>query len=218
MPSVAFIIGRSSKGKVIKMYTLICAICGSEFEAKSPQAKMCSKECKLIRCREYKKKYMQNPINRAHKRERDRTRMLTKHHEQNERIGTLQICERCGSEYIAKQQRSRFCSRYCQSMESEDKRNLLKKSTSEGSSISIQKITLKNLYERDKGICYICGGICDYSDYKWSDRNRIVGKKYPSIDHVIPLSKGGMHSWDNVKLAHKQCNNLKGTKILLGDG
>ena len=42
----------------------------------------------------------------------------------------------------------------------------------------------------------------------------IVGKQYPSIDHVIPLAKGGLHAWSNVKLAHKGCNEQKGDRII----
>lgn len=27
-----------------------------------------------------------------------------------------------------------------------------------------------------------------------------------TVDHVIPISKGGTHTWDNVKPAHYKCN------------
>ena len=40
----------------------------------------------------------------------------------------------------------------------------------------------------------------------------IVGKNYPSIDHIVPLSWGGLHSWANVQLAHHGCNTAKGAK------
>ena len=41
----------------------------------------------------------------------------------------------------------------------------------------------------------------------------ICGNNYPTIDHVIPLAKGGMHSWDNVRLAHHNCNSIKGDRL-----
>lgn len=48
-------------------------------------------------------------------------------------------------------------------------------------------------------------GIFDHSD----------GPDYPTIDHVIPLSKGGSHTWDNVKVACGECNCVvKGAKVL----
>ena len=70
-------------------------------------------------------------------------------------------------------------------------------------------ITNKKLYERDNGICYLCGGKCDWNDFEIRNGYFITGHMYPSIDHVIPLSKGGLHSWDNVKLSHKICNSVK---------
>ena len=76
-------------------------------------------------------------------------------------------------------------------------------------------ITLERLYERDNGICYLCGTKCNYDDISITDEGYyIAGKTYPSIDHVNPLSKGGKHSWDNVKLAHYRCNTLKSDKIM----
>jgi 5-methylcytosine-specific restriction endonuclease McrA len=31
-----------------------------------------------------------------------------------------------------------------------------------------------------------------------------------SMDHLVPLSKGGDHSWANVALAHRSCNSKRG--------
>lgn len=73
-------------------------------------------------------------------------------------------------------------------------------------------ISLKDLYERDQGICYLCGCRCDWRDGQWKDGAFIVGPTYPSIEHVIPLSKGGTHEWNNVKLACWICNTRKGAR------
>lgn len=76
-------------------------------------------------------------------------------------------------------------------------------------------ITLEKLYIRDKGICHICNEPCDYNDKRITDEGHfIAGKTYPSIDHVKPLSKGGKHSWSNVKLAHHRCNAIKSDRII----
>lgn len=65
-----------------------------------------------------------------------------------------------------------------------------------------ETITLKALIKRDKGICKICGRPTDNNDIN----NGHIGKMYPTLDHITPLSKGGTHTWDNVQLAHMSCN------------
>ena len=73
-----------------------------------------------------------------------------------------------------------------------------------------EDITLEKLFKRDKGICHICNITCNYNDYRHNENNAfIAGATYPSQDHVIALANGGTHTWDNVKLAHKRCNELK---------
>lgn len=75
--------------------------------------------------------------------------------------------------------------------------------------------SLMQLYERDKGICYLCGKKCDYEDYVYRENTFIAGNYYPSIDHVIPLAKGGLDVWENLKLAHRICNSKKRDKLLI---
>lgn len=71
-------------------------------------------------------------------------------------------------------------------------------------------ITLKKLVGKNGLRCAICGGTCDWNDHSWSEYS---GPLYPSIDHIIPMSKGGSHTWDNVQVAHIICNSRKGDKI-----
>jgi 5-methylcytosine-specific restriction endonuclease McrA len=75
-------------------------------------------------------------------------------------------------------------------------------------------ITVQGLFLRDGGRCYLCGKACDWADKIEIDGTIICGNRYPSIDHVRPLSKGGLHSWDNVKLAHRICNSLKNDQVV----
>lgn len=77
-----------------------------------------------------------------------------------------------------------------------------------------EDITLEGLYRRDKGICALCGEVCEWDDYEWRGGFKITGNNYPSLDHIIPLAKGGEHSWNNIQLAHRICNSLKADKVL----
>jgi 5-methylcytosine-specific restriction endonuclease McrA len=33
------------------------------------------------------------------------------------------------------------------------------------------------------------------------------------VDHIVPIMRGGVHSYANVQLAHPRCNRMKGAKI-----
>lgn len=61
--------------------------------------------------------------------------------------------------------------------------------------------------ERDGWVCYLCGGEIP-QDVKWP--HGLFG----TLEHVLPLSRGGEHSYSNVKAAHLSCNCSKGTKTV----
>ena len=77
----------------------------------------------------------------------------------------------------------------------------------------IDRIDLHDLFKRDDGVCHICGKQCNWNDYTVTDTTIIAGNWYPSVDHIVPVSLGGSDSWDNVKLAHRICNSIRGNKI-----
>jgi 5-methylcytosine-specific restriction endonuclease McrA len=60
----------------------------------------------------------------------------------------------------------------------------------------VEKVDPWAIYERDGGRCHICG--------------RHVAKKDMSLDHLIPVSKGGDHLAVNIRLAHLRCNIKRG--------
>lgn len=115
------------------------------------------------------------------------------------------VCQHCGRDFIARRVNQVFCSDNCCRNEADRRRYNRKRSQ-----VQDKDITLKKLIERDKNICYLCGRPCDISDkdgYK-------VGNSYPTVDHVIPISKGGTDTWDNVRLAHHICNSYKSDKAV----
>lgn len=63
------------------------------------------------------------------------------------------------------------------------------------------------IYERDNYICYICGHPLDTTTLAPSDYS-------PSIDHVVPIARGGNDDEFNVRAAHFRCNTLKGVKLI----
>ncbi len=57
---------------------------------------------------------------------------------------------------------------------------------------TINPFSYKEILQRDGYKCHLCG--------------RTVAKKEVSFDHLIPISKGGSHSRENVAVAHLACN------------
>lgn len=69
-------------------------------------------------------------------------------------------------------------------------------------------LTLKALIEKDGLTCRSCGIECDIGDKAYGT----VGPTYPTLDHIIPLSKGGSHTWDNAQVLCFACNTSKGAR------
>ena len=63
------------------------------------------------------------------------------------------------------------------------------------------KRLVDELLARDGAVCGICDGIVRLSGDD--------GKDKATIDHVMPLSRGGKDVVGNMQLAHNSCNNLK---------
>lgn len=112
---------------------------------------------------------------------------------------TLKQCPICGNCFVALNDNQKYCSYKC--------RDRNKWTMVDGYRY---QFPLDEVYKRDNGICYICGKVCDWNDYAERNGMIIYGDNYPSRDHVIPKSKGGGDSWDNIRLAHRLCNTHKG--------
>ncbi|NLP33517.1 MAG: HNH endonuclease [Oligella ureolytica] len=142
-----------------------------------------------------------NDIIKITKEKEDKEKWIKEH---------TKVCIECGNKFIAKNNNSKCCSSECgnkrQNRIKELKRRIL---ISRNGKVN-WNISLTKLIKRDNNTCHICGGKCDSEDYFISDEGYyIVGSNYPSIDHVLPVSKGGTHTWDNIKLAHHYCNTIK---------
>lgn len=71
---------------------------------------------------------------------------------------------------------------------------------------SAERIVNADVFDRDGWVCGICADPVDAS-VAWPDRASA------SLDHIIPLSRGGAHTFANVQLAHLGCNVEKGARV-----
>lgn len=120
-------------------------------------------------------------------------------------------CRNCGKPFTTFSNRKVYCSERCNDRARESRKRRTRRNIIE--SQRHDDVTLDRLFKKDKGICYLCGRPCDYSDFKKIDSYIVTGNRYPSIEHIVPISKGGTDTWDNVRLAHRICNSFKGNKI-----
>jgi len=78
----------------------------------------------------------------------------------------------------------------------------------------VEDVDRSTLFVRDVGVCQLCGA--PISDallvLDWLEHHGRPHKESPSEDHIVPVSKGGEHSYKNVQLAHVVCNSTKRDK------
>jgi 5-methylcytosine-specific restriction endonuclease McrA len=67
-------------------------------------------------------------------------------------------------------------------------------------------VNILEVFEANKWVCQLCGDPVD-PNIAWPD------PMMPSLDHILPLSKGGTHDRSNVQLTHLGCNMIKGARV-----
>lgn len=115
------------------------------------------------------------------------------------------VCKRCGKTFAATKKNQIYCSETCCNAVCSIRRNDAKRVGVD----EVETITLREVWERDHGRCYLCGRKTDWNDYRMVNGWRVTGPRYPSRDHVIALSNGGTHTRDNIRLACFECNTNK---------
>lgn len=66
-----------------------------------------------------------------------------------------------------------------------------------------RQVTNTFLFARDDYTCQYCG----------RRRNELRGRQFLTRDHILPVSRGGTNSWDNVVTSCSSCNNRKGGRL-----
>jgi 5-methylcytosine-specific restriction endonuclease McrA len=71
----------------------------------------------------------------------------------------------------------------------------------------VQPFRPHDVHMRDGYRCQICGTKTNPKASPCSDR-------YPTLDHIIPLSRGGAHSRENTQTACRRCNMAKAADLV----
>lgn len=87
---------------------------------------------------------------------------------------------------------------YKQSRESRSEHEARRRARIAGAEV-VEPTSRGEIIQRDRSICHLCGELVPADDIH--------------IDHIVPLSRGGNHSADNVAVAHSMCNMRKGSRL-----
>lgn len=114
------------------------------------------------------------------------------------------ICNECGCTFVAMDRASmrKFCSNSCAKRnERRNQKHRRRERERSGGTISLAEIVKKH-----KGKCAICG-------VKTVSHPGGFIANGATIDHIVPLAKGGLHVMENIQLACHKCNSAKSDRI-----
>lgn len=210
-----------------KPITVRCRQCGRTFERQFHIFRdvvngtwTCGNECPLCRTDRQQEREQEREKQRREEAEREaRIKAEQRAIKQADLISrqmeerlAIHVCKNCGTEYCIETtgyNSKQYCSEKCMKrwvMRIKNDRRIRRMKARQHDT----DITLELLFKKDDGVCYLCGKQCDWNDV---DADGNAQGNYPSIDHVRPLSKGGTHTWNNVRLACRSCNNAKGSRF-----
>ena len=197
-----YVSGYTIKEKPVRVR---CTICGGEFERTYHNITTKSGvTCPY--CVEFKRK---EKIIKQDRERAERKRKAEVNKTRNAKQLRMVVCSICGETFLTWNSNRCYCSADCRRESARRYASYNRGSDDRLNSENIvdKDISLEKLFARDKGICQICGGLCDYDDcYINENGTFIAGDMYPSRDHIVPLKQGGKHAWDNIRLAHRRCN------------
>lgn len=182
---------RDTKPRKVHRYTAqqaaVCAApgCGQAFTKNLPHERFCSDSC--------------------------RTRTANRAGQERRRNGAPRACRWCSKVYTPEygSLRTHYCTTECRD---EGKRKLRSGSThrrrAKKFGCDYQPVSKRKVFERDGWRCYLCG--CDTP----KELSGTTDPNAPELDHVIPMAKGGGHTYENVRCSCRGCNRAKGISLM----
>lgn len=116
------------------------------------------------------------------------------------------ICQYCGHKFVPqyRDKRRSFCSDICAHKGRGDSRK--PKERAEYYDVEYMYVNPSKVFVRDGWRCQLCGR-------KLSKKNRgTLRDDAPELDHIIPISRGGGHTYLNTQCACRKCNGEKGAR------
>ena len=162
-----------------------CAQCGETFEARL--GSLCSNACRMERA----KQAARESAKKGSVRDR-----------------SPRTCRECSVIFIPVygMKRRSFCSQNC--CDRSGRRTARLKGKARKRSATVESVNPTRVFERDGWRCHLCAGLT------LKAKRGTYHPNAPELDHIVPLSKGGEHSYRNTACAHRKCNADKSDKIM----
>ncbi len=101
--------------------------------------------------------------------------------------------------------RKKFCSNVCSRRSEVRVRRKMERARLRN--VQVEKVDPIKVFERDGWKCQICGGKTPKA------KRGMIDERAPELDHIVPLSVGGEHSYKNTQCACRECNGKKGNRV-----
>ena len=144
-----------------------CEWCGQTYTVparNAHQARFCSEDCQQTW---YSREIRGYGSREDYLKERRKQKEETARKKEAERKARIKIkkCAECGESFETMQPNQLTCSTECSRLRKNRLSWQREQERYNDTNLIDKDITVKVLYKRDKGICYICGGKCDFNDH-----------------------------------------------------
>jgi 5-methylcytosine-specific restriction endonuclease McrA len=171
-----------------QVVTRPCVVCAKAFTVrfKTSKQQTCSPSCRatLLSSVLRGKKYRPYPPRAVHPR----------------------VCARCRKSFLAYRELT-LCSSCVRAVSPNRDHGKPERRAKKAGVPYIYGIKPEQVFARDRWCCQLCG--CK-TPQRLRGKNQL---RSPEVDHIVPISQGGGHTWDNVQCACRKCNQLKRANI-----
>jgi len=180
-----------------------CLVCGKIFKPKRAGfTKACSRECG------WKISGYINALKKMGGRVFVRTLIRKKKKLPSDHPPTPKYCKRCNTGFYPMIKHQRFCSFDCKEENQRRSRRIAKSARrAKIRGAQVEHVDPIKVFDRDAWRCKICHKKTPKA-YRGSTRDLA-----PELDHILPLSKGGEHSYANTQCTCRKCNQMKGDTV-----
>lgn len=191
---------RATKGRSDRVHAKTCAFCSGPFSTTTKRVVFCS-----LVCAQRDRAGWSKSQDLAIYTPKPRPAPLVHHARTTNRL-TCGACRVCGDMFVSFET-GVTCSTECYRIRLRESRHAAKqRRRALKRNAYVAPVYRKKVFEADGYRCHICN--------KMTLRNTVVPHPMaPTLDHLVPLAKGGTHEPINCRTAHFICNSTKGDRL-----